>query len=143
MAAARVNLNSSIQNSLWLLSPICSFNSRATHFKNRLNFPQSLILSSSSSSKRAMFCSCSSRNDRSNKDPQSGEFRDPFVLTTPLYYVNAPPHMGSAYTTIAADAIARFQVLFNVISVLMGFVISFFHFLNEFLLFLFSARIEF
>jgi hypothetical protein len=31
------------------------------------------------------------------------------VLTTPLYYVNAPPHMGSAYTTIAADAVARFQ----------------------------------
>ncbi|KAL6137077.1 hypothetical protein ACLB2K_062372 [Fragaria x ananassa] len=36
---------------------------------------------------------------------------DPFVLTTPLYYVNAPPHMGSAYTTITADAIARFQRL--------------------------------
>ncbi|EPS61799.1 hypothetical protein M569_12993, partial [Genlisea aurea] len=36
---------------------------------------------------------------------------DPFVLTTPLYYVNAPPHMGSAYTTIAADAVARFQRL--------------------------------
>lgn len=36
---------------------------------------------------------------------------DTFVLTTPLYYVNAPPHMGSAYTTIAADAIARFQRL--------------------------------
>ena len=35
---------------------------------------------------------------------------EPFVLTTPLYYVNAPPHMGSAYTTIAADAVARFQV---------------------------------
>ncbi|KAL6526573.1 Methionine--tRNA ligase, chloroplastic/mitochondrial [Orobanche gracilis] len=34
---------------------------------------------------------------------------EPFVLTTPLYYVTAPPHMGSAYTTIAADAIARFQ----------------------------------
>ncbi|PIA28900.1 hypothetical protein AQUCO_06500025v1, partial [Aquilegia coerulea] len=34
-----------------------------------------------------------------------------YVLTTPLYYVNAPPHMGSAYTTIAADAIARFQRL--------------------------------
>ncbi|KAI4370615.1 hypothetical protein MLD38_018950 [Melastoma candidum] len=34
-----------------------------------------------------------------------------FVITTPLYYVNAPPHMGSAYTTIAADAIARFQRL--------------------------------
>ncbi|KAK1572582.1 hypothetical protein Q3G72_034859 [Acer saccharum] len=33
-----------------------------------------------------------------------------FVLTTPLYYVNALPHMGSAYTTIAADAIARLQM---------------------------------
>lgn len=34
-----------------------------------------------------------------------------FSLTTPLYYVNALPHIGSAYTTIAADAIARFQRL--------------------------------
>lgn len=33
-----------------------------------------------------------------------------FVVTTPLYYVNAAPHMGSAYPTIAADALARFQV---------------------------------
>lgn len=33
----------------------------------------------------------------------------PFVaLTTPLYYVNDIPHIGSAYTTMAADAIARF-----------------------------------
>ncbi|TXG49736.1 hypothetical protein EZV62_025611 [Acer yangbiense] len=38
------------------------------------------------------------------------ETNDPFVLTTLLYYVNFPPHMGSAYTTIAADAIARFQI---------------------------------
>ncbi|XP_002981032.2 methionine--tRNA ligase, chloroplastic/mitochondrial [Selaginella moellendorffii] len=34
-----------------------------------------------------------------------------FVVTTPLYYVNAAPHMGSAYPTIAADAFARFQRL--------------------------------
>jgi methionyl-tRNA synthetase len=39
----------------------------------------------------------------------SASSSEPYVLTTPLYYVNAPPHMGSAYTTIAADAIARFQ----------------------------------
>jgi methionyl-tRNA synthetase len=32
-----------------------------------------------------------------------------FALTTPLYYVNDIPHIGSAYTTIAADVIARFQ----------------------------------
>ncbi len=32
-----------------------------------------------------------------------------FYVTTPLYYVNADPHIGHAYTTIAADAVARFQ----------------------------------
>ncbi|MDJ0647672.1 MAG: methionine--tRNA ligase [Xenococcaceae cyanobacterium MO_188.B19] len=34
-----------------------------------------------------------------------------FVLTTPLYYVNDVPHIGSAYTTMVADAIARWQRL--------------------------------
>ncbi len=34
-----------------------------------------------------------------------------FSITTPLYYVNGLPHMGSAYTTMAADAIARFHRL--------------------------------
>ena len=34
-----------------------------------------------------------------------------FALTTPLYYVNGVPHIGSAYTTIVADAAARFQRL--------------------------------
>ena len=34
-----------------------------------------------------------------------------FAITTPLYYVNDLPHIGSAYTTMAADAIARFQRL--------------------------------
>ena len=30
-----------------------------------------------------------------------------FYLTTPIYYVNARPHLGHAYTTIVCDAIAR------------------------------------
>ncbi|MBW4615979.1 MAG: methionine--tRNA ligase [Desmonostoc vinosum HA7617-LM4] len=34
-----------------------------------------------------------------------------FALTTPLYYVNDVPHIGSAYTTLAADVVARFQRL--------------------------------
>ncbi len=34
-----------------------------------------------------------------------------FAITTPLYYVNDLPHVGSAYTTIAADVIARFYRL--------------------------------
>ena len=31
----------------------------------------------------------------------------PFYLTTPLYYVNARPHIGHAYTTVVADTLAR------------------------------------
>ena len=34
---------------------------------------------------------------------------DMFYLTTPLYYVNAAPHLGHAYSTIAADAMTRLQ----------------------------------
>ena len=32
-----------------------------------------------------------------------------YYLTTPIYYVNAAPHIGHAYTTIVADAIRRFK----------------------------------
>ena len=32
-----------------------------------------------------------------------------FYITTPIYYVNARPHIGHTYTTIACDAIARRQ----------------------------------
>ena len=32
---------------------------------------------------------------------------DTFYLTTPIYYVNARPHIGTTYTTVVADAIAR------------------------------------
>ncbi|MBI2219542.1 MAG: methionine--tRNA ligase [Candidatus Rokubacteria bacterium] len=34
-----------------------------------------------------------------------------FYLTTPIYYVNAAPHLGHAYTTIVADAMARWRRL--------------------------------
>jgi len=33
---------------------------------------------------------------------------DKFYITTPIYYVNDKPHVGSAYPTIAADVLARF-----------------------------------
>jgi len=34
-----------------------------------------------------------------------------FYITTPIYYVNAEPHIGHAYSTIIADVIARFYRL--------------------------------
>lgn len=98
--AARIN--QSLQSSLWTLRPLNAINSNA----RRLSFRQSLF---SSSTKGALYCSCTSNSSSSSN---GGGKAEPFVLTTPLYYVNAPPHMGSAYTTIAADGIARFQVLF-------------------------------
>ncbi len=34
--------------------------------------------------------------------------KNKFYITTPIYYVNANPHIGHAYTTIAADCLARY-----------------------------------
>ena len=36
---------------------------------------------------------------------------DVFYITTPIYYVNDVPHLGHAYTSVAADFIARWQRL--------------------------------
>lgn len=35
----------------------------------------------------------------------------PFEITTPIYYVNAQPHIGHAYTSVACDVMARYHRL--------------------------------
>jgi len=35
----------------------------------------------------------------------------PFYVTTPIYYPNDVPHIGHAYTTVAADVLARYRRL--------------------------------
>lgn len=35
--------------------------------------------------------------------------KNKFYTTTPIYYANAAPHIGHAYTTVAADVLARFR----------------------------------
>jgi hypothetical protein len=37
--------------------------------------------------------------------------REPFFVTTPIYYVNGVPHIGHAYTSLACDLVARFKRL--------------------------------
>jgi methionyl-tRNA synthetase len=37
-----------------------------------------------------------------------------FYITTPIYYVNASPHIGHAYTTIVADVLARYHRMVGV-----------------------------
>jgi methionyl-tRNA synthetase len=39
------------------------------------------------------------------------EKKEPFYVTTPIYYVNDVPHLGHAYTTVVADCLARFHRL--------------------------------
>ena len=34
-----------------------------------------------------------------------------FYITTPIYYVNSDPHVGSAYTTLHADFLSKFYKL--------------------------------
>lgn len=38
---------------------------------------------------------------------------NPFYITTPIYYVNARPHLGHAYTTIVADVVSRFNSMLD------------------------------
>ncbi|RJP86498.1 MAG: methionine--tRNA ligase [Desulfobacteraceae bacterium] len=35
----------------------------------------------------------------------------PFYITTPIYYVNAKPHLGHLYTTVSADVASRFHAM--------------------------------
>lgn len=35
--------------------------------------------------------------------------KSPYFISTPIYYVNGNPHLGHAYTSVAADVLARFQ----------------------------------
>lgn len=90
---------------LYAIPPLSSLASRAHRILLSNHFHVG-PLSFSSSRRRCHHRACTD----DSKGPTNS---DSFVLTTPLYYVNAPPHMGSAYTTIAADAIARFQVHLN------------------------------
>ncbi|MFA6183551.1 MAG: methionine--tRNA ligase [Parcubacteria group bacterium] len=39
--------------------------------------------------------------------------KDKFYITTPIYYTNAKPHIGHAYTTVACDVLARWNRLQN------------------------------
>ena len=43
----------------------------------------------------------------SGSTPIMPEPSTPFYITTPIYYVNARPHIGHTYTTVVTDAIAR------------------------------------
>lgn len=48
---------------------------------------------------------------RYNSTTTSAEQEKPFYVTTPIFYVNAAPHVGHMYTMILADVLKRWHVL--------------------------------
>ena len=55
---------------------------------------------------------CSER--RTTLLADGAEMTKKFYITTPIYYVNAEPHIGHAYTTVLADVLARYHRLAGV-----------------------------
>src|SRR5438477_8649844 len=49
------------------------------------------------------------RPKRYNGVPMADQ--EKFYITTPIYYPNAEPHLGHVYTTLCADAVARYHRL--------------------------------
>src|SRR6185369_1927107 len=48
---------------------------------------------------------------RQRKKKGETTMKPAFYVTTPIYYVNDVPHIGHAYTTLAADVLARYKRL--------------------------------
>jgi methionyl-tRNA synthetase len=58
---------------------------------------------------REQFCPVLFKSGRSAEKSKRMAEKQKFYLTTPLYYVNAAPHLGHAYSTLVADTIRRFK----------------------------------
>ncbi|KAK6510832.1 methionyl-tRNA synthetase [Arthrobotrys conoides] len=48
---------------------------------------------------------------RRYQSSDSSSDKKPYYVTTPIYYVNAAPHIGHLYTTVLADVVKRWQEL--------------------------------
>ena len=72
----------------------------------KLRIASSMATSATSSMKTSRLYSVMGSPPTSSDDGKS-----PFLITTPIYYVNDKPHIGHAYTSTACDVIARFMRL--------------------------------
>ncbi|EPS36424.1 hypothetical protein H072_10053 [Dactylellina haptotyla CBS 200.50] len=55
------------------------------------------------------FQSTSTVVDASTSSTSNVESKKPYYLTTPIFYVNAAPHIGHLYTSVVADVLKRWQ----------------------------------
>jgi hypothetical protein len=55
--------------------------------------------------------SCHARSSRNRSITTQPASEKPYYITTPIFYVNAAPHVGHLYTMVLSDIIKRWQVL--------------------------------
>jgi methionyl-tRNA synthetase len=62
--------------------------------------------------RRPWICtSCQARSNRNRYISTQSASEKPYYVTTPIFYVNAAPHVGHLYTMVLSDIIKRWQVL--------------------------------
>jgi methionyl-tRNA synthetase len=54
---------------------------------------------------------CYTRSNRNRYITTQPASEKPYYITTPIFYVNAAPHVGHLYTMVLTDIIKRWQVL--------------------------------
>lgn len=55
--------------------------------------------------------SCQARSTRTRSASTRPALAKPYYVTTPIFYVNAAPHVGHLYTMVLADILKRWQLL--------------------------------
>lgn len=58
-----------------------------------------------------IYTSCRTRSNRNRHTSTQSTSEKPYYITTPIFYVNAAPHVGHLYTMVLTDIIKRWQVL--------------------------------
>lgn len=55
--------------------------------------------------------SCQARSSRKRYISTQSAIEKPYYVTTPIFYVNAAPHVGHLYTMVLTDILKRWQLL--------------------------------
>jgi methionyl-tRNA synthetase len=69
------------------------------------------VLSRSSGNLPWVCTSCRARGNRNRYITTQTSSEKPYYITTPIFYVNAAPHVGHLYTMVLTDIMKRWQVL--------------------------------
>lgn len=69
------------------------------------------VLSSFPRSNPWVCASCQTRSIRNRNISSQAAPKKPYYITTPIFYVNAAPHVGHLYTMVLSDIVKRWHAL--------------------------------